>query len=111
MDDSGTTVKHVPPYLGFQTLQNFLESLGQGIPQRIDRSVMRTLGGTLQKQLLYALHYLGLTSEMGVPQETLRRLVSSDGIERQQVWREILYRFWLNIMQRFALLREPSIGL
>jgi hypothetical protein len=90
MDDNGAIAKNVPPYLGFQTLQNFLEHLRQGIPQRIDRTVMRTLGGTIQKQLLYALRYLGLTSESGVPQETLRRLVSAEGTERQQVWREIL---------------------
>jgi hypothetical protein len=90
MDDNSSAAKRVPPYLGFQTLQNFLESLHQGIPQRIDRSVMRTLGGTIQKQLLYALHYLGLTSESGVPQETLRRLVSAEGTDRQLVWREIL---------------------
>ncbi|MGH8071787.1 MAG: hypothetical protein ACRERE_42440 [Candidatus Entotheonellia bacterium] len=90
MNDNGTTGRDLPPYLGFQTLQNFLEALRQGIPQRIDRSMMRTLGGTVQKQLLHALHYLGLTSESGVPQEALKRLVSADGIERQQVWRQAL---------------------
>ena len=63
MNDNGATSRDAPPYLGFQTLQNFLEALRQGIPQRIDRTMMRTLGGTVQKQLLHTLHYLGLTSE------------------------------------------------
>ena len=55
MDDNGTNVRNLPPYLGFGTLQNFLDSLRQGIPSRIDRSIMHSLGGTVQKQLLHAL--------------------------------------------------------
>jgi Family of unknown function (DUF5343) len=90
MNDNGTAGRDLPPYLGFQTLKNFLEALRQGIPQRIDRSMMRTLGGTVQKQLLHALQYLGFTSEAGIPQEALKRLVSADGVEQQQVWRQAL---------------------
>jgi hypothetical protein len=90
MEDTGPTTREVPPYLGFQTLSHFLEGLRQGIPQRIDRTVMRTLGGTVQKQLIYALRYLGFVNEQGVPQDILKRLVMAEGSERQQLWRQTL---------------------
>jgi hypothetical protein len=90
MESTGTTLMEVPPYLGFQTLCHFLEGLRQGIPQRIDRTVMRSLGGTVQKQLLHALRYLECINEAGVPQDILKRLVFAEGYERQQLWQQIL---------------------
>jgi hypothetical protein len=90
MDDPGTNGRNLPPYLGFGTLQNFLDSLKQGIPSRIDRSLMYSLGGTVQKQLLHALRYLGLIDEWGLPQPTLKQLVSAEGTEREHFWRDLL---------------------
>jgi len=90
MNDNGTNARNLPPYLGFGTLQNFLDSLKQGIPSRIDRSLMHSLGGTVQKQLLHALRYLGFIDEWGIPQPTLKKLVTAEGTEREQIWNDIL---------------------
>jgi hypothetical protein len=90
MDDKGASGRNLPPYLGFGTLQNFLESLRQGIPSRIDRSLMQSLGGTVQKQLLHALRYLGLIGEFGLPQPRLKPLVEAEGPERERIWRDLL---------------------
>jgi hypothetical protein len=79
---SPTSVK--PPYLGYTTLQNFIFSLRQGVPQRIDRSLMPRFGGTVQKQLMQALRYLGLVTETGVTEPMLRQLVLAEGAERKQ---------------------------
>ena len=43
--------KLVPPYVPYRSFGNFIQSLKQGIPARIDRSVMSNMSGALQSQL------------------------------------------------------------
>ena len=80
----------VPPYVPYKTFRNFIDSLRQGMPGRIDRSLMGTLAGGTQAQLLSALRYLGLITEHGTPTERLTRLVHSEGSERQAALRDAL---------------------
>jgi hypothetical protein len=89
----------VPPYVPYRSFRNFIDSLKQGIPARIDRSVMSSMSGALQSQLTTTLRYLGLTKETGNFTELLPRLVNSEGPERVKVMREILtasYPFLFN---------------
>jgi hypothetical protein len=86
----------VPPYVPYRSFRNFIDSLKQGIPGRIDRSVMASMSGAIQSQLTAALRYLGLIKATGQPTDTLPRLVNSEGPERAKVMREIVtssYRF------------------
>jgi len=46
--------------------------------------------GTVQSQLLLALHYLGLVKASGHPTERLSRLVNAEGAERTAVVREMI---------------------
>lgn len=89
--ESKETVKAIPPYLSYKTLSNFLDSLKIAVPSRIDRSLMRSMSGTLQKQLVASLEYLGLiTAGKGTPTESLTKLVHAQGTERQRLLKEIL---------------------
>jgi hypothetical protein len=88
--------KKLPPYVPYKTLINFLESLKIALPQRIDRSLMASMSGSLQGQLMLALEYLDLITDTGVPTEKLNRLVHSEDAEYQRELREIItssYRF------------------
>ena len=80
----------VPPYAPYRSFRNFIDSLKQGIPARIDRSVMSSFSGALQSQLTTTLRYLGLTKESGHPTDVLPKLVNSEGPERVRVMRDIL---------------------
>ncbi|MEK6245740.1 MAG: DUF5343 domain-containing protein [Pseudomonadota bacterium] len=82
--------KRTPPVLAWRTLLNFFRSLKQGIPSRIDRSVMRSQSGLGQTQILHALKYLNLIDEDGTPSPKLAQLVKSEGAEYQKVLREVL---------------------
>ncbi|MCZ6625306.1 MAG: DUF5343 domain-containing protein [Deltaproteobacteria bacterium] len=83
--------EQIPPYISYRTFSNFLTDLrSRGVPSRIDRSVMSHKSGTVQSQLLLALHYLGLVKATGHPTERLSRLVESEGAERKQVVREMI---------------------
>src|SRR5688572_6696481 len=79
-----------PPYLPYKTFRTFVDSLRQGVPGRIDRSLMRTFSGAGQSAMLQALRFLGLINDSGVPQDRLTRLASSEGAERQQVLKDML---------------------
>lgn len=91
----------LPPYVPYRSFINFIESLKQGIPARIDRSMMPNMSGGLQSQLTHALRVLLLIGHTGQPTSTLSRLVNSEGAEHTKVMHEIVttcYQFvFLNI--------------
>lgn len=69
-----------PPYVAFKTFSNFVDGLRQnGLPNRIDRSVMPNISGGYQKQLLNALEYLGLITEHGRVNPRFEELVAARG--------------------------------
>jgi hypothetical protein len=94
----------VPPYAPYRSFRNFIDSLKQGIPSRIDRSVMPSMSGALQSQLTAALKYLGLITTSGHPTESLTKLVNSEGAERAEVLTEILKAGYPFLRKPFELL-------
>jgi Family of unknown function (DUF5343) len=90
MAQENGTGKAVPPYVSYKTLRNYLDSLGQAVPGRIDRSVLNNMSGGTQNQLLAALRALNLIDDRGVPQDALTRLVNSEGAERQRALADVL---------------------
>jgi hypothetical protein len=84
--------KALPPYVAHRTYTNFINGLAQGIPLRIDKSIMRTLAGSTQGQLMATLRYFELIEADGKPTELLPRLVNSEGPERQKITKEIVNR-------------------
>ena len=97
MSKKESNKKLLPPYLPYKTLSTFLEDLKISLPQRIDRSLMKSMSGGMQSQLMSALAYLNLIDiNSGVPTEKLSRLVHSEGADRQRVLKDILtssYKF------------------
>ncbi|MBI3048061.1 MAG: DUF5343 domain-containing protein [Acidobacteria bacterium] len=83
------TDKALPPYLSYRTFATFVEGLKVGLPARIDRSVMKTLSGANQSWLMGALRYLKLIADDGIPTDRLRRLVNSEGTDRQKQLQEV----------------------
>ena len=80
----------LPPYVPYRTFLNFIASLKQGMPGRIDRTLMGNLSGAMQSQLFGALRYLNLIDEHDRPRDTFKRLVATEGAEQQEVLRGIL---------------------
>lgn len=96
MAENDTERKLLPPYLPYRTFSTFTNSLRVAIPGRIDRSLMGTMSGTAQGQLIAALRYLDLVTAHGSPTEKLTRFVNSEASERQKILKEILtsaYKF------------------
>jgi Family of unknown function (DUF5343) len=69
-----------PPYTSYRTFRTFIEDLReQGVPSRIDRSVLTRFSGVVGTQLLHALKFLGLVQEEGRPTVVLVDLVNAYG--------------------------------
>jgi hypothetical protein len=72
-----------PPYTSYRTFKTFIEDLReQGLPSRIDRSVLTRFSGVVGTQLMHALRFLGLIEDHGRPTERLKELVSAHGSGR-----------------------------
>lgn len=96
--------KPVPPYLAYKTLKNFLRSLSQGLPSRIDKTVMPSLSGGAQSQILHALKYLNLIEHSGAPTPALEPLVKAQGEEFQA-------QFALAMRASYPFLRDSAFNL
>jgi hypothetical protein len=69
-----------PPYVSYRTFKTFLDDLSrEGVPSRIDRSVLTRFSGVVGTQLVHALRFFGLVEEDGRPTERLRRLAEAHG--------------------------------
>ena len=79
-----------PVYIPFKTFLTAVETLGQGLPGTLDRSVWPSFAGGVQSQTLGAFKFLGLVDEDGKVQPILSRLVNAKGDERKNVLREII---------------------
>lgn len=100
----------IPPYVSYRTFRNFIDGL-KPIPPVIDRSIMTSMSGVYQSQLLSALKYLNLIAENGTTQSNLRELAQANLEERPQVLREILensYTFLFKPENDFDLQKGTS---
>jgi len=84
--------KPLPPYIAHKTFINFINSLTQGLPSRVDKSIMRSLAGSTQGQLMATLRYFELIEADGKPQPTLKALVASEGDDRKRLMAELVKR-------------------
>lgn len=80
----------VPPYIAYRTFINFISTLSEGVPGRVDRGVMRTMSGGVQIQLMSTLKFLGLISEDGTTTNSLVVLAESDSKARKGILEELL---------------------
>jgi hypothetical protein len=67
-----------PPYTSYRTFRTFIQDLReQGVPSRIDRSVLTRFSGVVGTQLMHALRFLGLIADHGRPTQRLNELVNA----------------------------------
>ena len=67
-----------PPYTSYRTFKTFIQDLReQGVPSRIDRSVLTRFSGVVGTQLMHALRFLGLIADHGRPTQRLTELVNA----------------------------------
>lgn len=88
---SGKSKASIPPYVSYKTFSNFSSGLKGSVPPVIDRTVMKTMGGSTQTQLLSALRYLGLVDEENNAMEIYTRFIEAgEDQERQKALKSIL---------------------
>ena len=100
MNPNSSGSRALPPYVSYRTFRNLLERMADGIPSRIDRSIMgNSMAGATVTQLLTALKALHLIDDNGKPQDSLGRLVAATGDERRSILEGILRNAYPNVFQ------------
>lgn len=93
-----------PPYVSYRTFQNFVDQMrDEGIPPRLDSSVMRKYSGSVQSQLKTGLRFLGFIDDEDRTTPQFRDFVTAEGEDRKQLLKQILvssYSFLFNNDQR-----------
>lgn len=97
--DRNNAEQRAPSYIPFKTFLTAVETLEQGIPPTLDRSVWPSFSGGIQSQILGAFKFLGLIRENGKVEPVLEQLVSAKGDERKEVIREIIENSYLEAIQ------------
>ncbi len=78
------------PRVSYRSFWNFIDSLQQGIPARIDRSYWgERWSGSTGSQLMKAFHFLGLIDSNNMPTDRLKQLVSARGAQRTETLRQM----------------------
>ena len=73
-----TNAKTNPAYAAFATNKSFIVSLKKnGIPSRVDRTVMKGLPGGVQGQVLTGFRFFDLIDDRGTPSPALKSLVDT----------------------------------
>lgn len=81
-DDSEKGKQLSPPYTAFQSIKTLIGTLKEnGVPGRIDRSLLNNFSGQVASQLLTALRFLRLTDDQGHPTTALEMLVDASGTD------------------------------
>lgn len=81
--------KSTVAYAPFKTFLSAVESLEQGVPQRIDSSIWPSYSGAIRSQLLGAFRFLRLVDENSRPTQELKQLIEHK-TARKSVLRKIL---------------------
>jgi len=87
-DTDGAAKRPAASYISYQTLGTFIAPLKEHvIPTRIDKSLLKSMSGAVQGQLMSSIRFLGLIDENSRPTPVLKELVSAYGTDK---WRSAL---------------------
>lgn len=105
-----TGQKTLPPYIAHKTFTNFINGLAQGMPARIDKSIISNLAGSTQGQLLGTLRYFKLIRVDGTPEKQLIDLAASEGEERKKIINEMVKRSYAFVFSSGLNLQTATTG-
>jgi len=93
-----------PPYVGYTTFKNFIGSVKELIPARIDPThpFMQGQSGSAQSFLMVALRFFGLIDGK-IPTPELKRLAQSEGDQRKEIWKAMFVKAYAPIIEGIDL--------
>ena len=99
--------QQTPAYSSFVTTTNTIDLLkADGVPPKFDRSILGSMSGSSQSQIMVTFRYLNFIDENDRTTEVLKDLVYADREQRKEIWRKILtnsYPYILNPEDDFNL--------
>ncbi len=95
-------------YVSWTTLNNALDQLAQGLPNRVDRSVFPGLSGSVQNQLLAALKFLGLIGDDLTPTAAMAAVAVSDPDARKAKLKAIIQDRYQDLFKLDLMKATPA---
>jgi hypothetical protein len=99
MADNENPKKPTVAYVPFKTFLSAIESLKQGVPVNINRTVWPTYSGVMISQVLGTFRFLGLIQQSGVPTDDLHKLVDEEA-NRKALLRKLIVRSYTFLAKR-----------
>ncbi len=93
--------RQTPPYIPYSTFDNFLNGLAEGVPDKIDSSLMRNLSGSTRSGLMVTLRFLNLVDEEDNTFAALDKLAKAKDASRGPILRELMQK-------SYSFLRQPK---
>ena len=95
--------ERTPPYVSFKTFDNVITTLAEnGVPNQIDRGVLNTLSGSVQRHILQTFRYLGLIDSTYQSTPLLRQLAQGNDTDRKATLREIIETYYPDQLQHLS---------
>ena len=91
------------PYISYPTFKSFMVRMAAAIPARIDRSILSSMSGAGQTQLLSTLRALDLIDAAGVPTSDMEPLAQAFLADDKDMIRDMLQENYLLLFQGFSL--------
>lgn len=95
-------------YLPFKTFLSSVETLGQGLPRKLDRTVWRSQSGIVQSQIMSAFHFLGLLDDDDRPTKLLQSLVEQSD-QRPSLVGEMLHGAYIDVLAHDLTKTTPKM--
>ena len=88
-----------PPYVAYATFKNFIASMKDLVPARIDTTHPFMVGqsGSNQSYLISALRFFDLVNDR-TPNPMLKKLAQSEGDARKNLWKELFERAYKPVL-------------
>ncbi len=111
MSESHEKKMLAPAYVPYRTFTTFVKSLeGRVLPNRVDRSLLKSYSGSIQTQLIGSLRFLRLISDDGTIEAIFRNYIEADEQARRDLAETIVETAYEFLFQnaRFNLANATS---
>jgi Family of unknown function (DUF5343) len=99
----------LPPYIPYKTFVNFINKLREtGVPNQIDKSVLRGMSGAMQSATIAALKFLNLIDSFAKPTQKLTQLVDASGENYSLALKNVLTESYIFLFESGFKLEQAT---
>jgi hypothetical protein len=99
--------KTLPPYISFKTIINLADRIQDGIPPRIDKSVLSYLSSGYRVQVITTLRTLSFIDDTGAPSDDFQDFIAEAPL-RQRITEGVWRRYYADVFATVDVARATA---